>query len=692
MVVGFLPLVLAAGLVAVVVAASLSDRVDAALTRVALAAFGSHVRSHEDANGRQRRLLQAAHVSTTYHSYAARTLLFAAVAGVVGSILGLYLVWGTLLVLGVPAETVRAVLPGPLSAVAVLFGVPDLPPLTLFGLLLASNATLGVAGGLLTYQFRWWLPEYTADARSRQIDESMERTVAFLYALSRSGMAFPDVMRALADHRRVYGAAAEELDVAARDVRLFGTDVLEALERVAHRTPSDQFEEFAQNLVSVLRSGQSLSTFLEDQYERFKEESRAQQRQFLDLLATMAEAYVTVLVAGPLFLITILVIVGLVNGGTLPFLRTFTYLLIPLATFGFVVFVDSLTESIDLSTGDRAPVPGPPGLDRPRRATGDDVEPGRTDGGHSAADQNAARLRAYNRFRGVRRTLKDPVRSLVERPVTLLYVTAPIATLFVMVRLWTLFSAGALSLRTVDDVVVQAVLFLAVTFAVVAEVSRHRVRRIEAAVPDFLDRLASVNEAGATVIESIERVSRSDLGALDEELDRIRRDVAWGSRVETAFERFERRVDAVAITRAVTLVTNAMHASGDLGPVLRIAADQAQAARRLRRERRQELFTYLMVVYLSFFVFLAIVVALSIVFLPSVPTTEQFSGTFGGVLNNLSAADKAAYELVFLHSALVQGVCSGFVAGLMGDGDLAAGAKHATIMLGIAYLVMVIVA
>jgi flagellar protein FlaJ len=210
-------------------------------------------------------------------------------------------------------------------------------------------------------------------------------------------------------------------------------------------------------------------------------------------------------------------------------------------------------------------------------------------------------------------------------------------------------------------------------------------------VPDFLDRLASVNEAGLTVVESLHRVGQTDLGALSPDLRRLRRDIEWGANAETALARFERRVESPMVTRSVTLISNAMRASGDISPVLRIAADEAQGTRRLQQERRQEMVTYLLVIYISFFVFLGIIAALTVSFIPAVEqanvgmgqTNEQLAT---GFLGTLQSVDTAAYTLVFFHTAVLQGVCSGLVAGQLGEGSVKDGVKHATILLLFTYV------
>jgi flagellar protein FlaJ len=216
-------------------------------------------------------------------------------------------------------------------------------------------------------------------------------------------------------------------------------------------------------------------------------------------------------------------------------------------------------------------------------------------------------------------------------------------------------------------------------------------------MPELLERLASLNEAGMTLGEGIERVRGSDLGVLSPEIDRIWRDVAFGANIDDALVRFGRRVRTTSVTRVVTLLTHAHRASGRMGEVLRIAATQARADLRMRRQRRQQMLTYLVVIYISFVVFLVIIFAVNEVLLPSLPeavpspdldgnrlgvNTEQFA--------RLGSIDKAAYSLVFFHTALIQAVAAGFIAGQFGEGSLRDGAKHAAVLLSVAYLAFVL--
>ncbi|WP_418282290.1 type II secretion system F family protein [Halorubrum sp. DTA98] len=678
----YLPLAAAIGLCLLVFGGSVSARIDLLLTRIALSIFGEYVAEHSPRRESQRTRMRAAYLGETHRVYASRTLLDAGVLGVAGSVIGVYAAAALLAALGVGGEAIAAVLPEPLVFLAGLARLTTIDAPQLFVLLVGSSATVGALLAAGFYYARWELLDQRAMARASEIDATLPRTVAFIYALSRSGTAFPQVLSTLADNEDVYGEAATELSVAVRDMNTFGTDSLTALQRTARRTPSEDLADFSENLASVLGSGQSLSGFLSDQYQRYQEEAEAKQQQYLELLSAFAEAYVTALVAGPLFFITILVVIGLVLQDTLPLLRVVVYLGIPLATFGFIVYVDSVTqgvggtESVDYddepATRERFTLP---------------------DGG-TVSDRwidSRERLAAHDRLRTVIEWASSPVETVLRTPHAILVFTGPIALLWVIVSAFPITVGPATRMvAQIDTQIVAATGFVLASYAIVYEIGKHRTRRIERSVPDFLDRLASINEAGTSIVDSVRRVSESDLDALTPELERTWRDVQWGSDVESALRRLEHRVRSPLMSRMVTLVTNAMHASGDLGPVLRIAADEARATQRLQRERKQVMITYLIVIYISFLVFLGIVVALSVSFIPAIEDATISGGTgnvpggIGGITEGVGEISVFGYEQLFFHAAAIQAVCSGLVAGQLGEGSIRDGVKHAVVLLGLA--------
>ena len=677
-----LPLLAAVCLLGVFAAAPYSPRIDSAITRVAFLLLGGR-RIEIDTEREQS--LRAAAIGVPYREYAAKTYIYVAGIGVAGAVAGVYVGAAGLFVASSPGFTFD-----PNATI-------ETPTAVQLGLFLLSGGLLsGVAAGA-THELRWRIPSIRADGRARRIDAGLPRTVAFTYALTRGGMSFPDVLRTLSANERVFGAGAAEVGVAVQNIDLFNVDLVTAVQDLSENTPSERFGTFTENLSSVLQSGGDVSEFLREQYERYRDEAEEQQAEILNLLATTAEVYVTVIVAGMLFLITILLIIGLTAGDTLLLMRVLTYVIIPAANVLFLAYLLDVTRPLR-ATGDEHEHEQEHERDRERPAegltAGHSVE---SDGGYTrpGAAADHGRLFAYRRLRSIRETLASPLSSVIDRPRLLLYVTVPIAVIATAVRLPAVFAGGGVDVRALDDLLVQVTIFLSGTFAIVYEYSQRRLKRLESTVPDLLERLASLNEAGISVVSSFDRVRRGDMGALDAEVDRIWRDVQWGATTEEALSRFEARVRTPSITRVVTLITNAMHASNEIGPVLRIAAEQARSDLQLRRQRRQEMFTYLVVVYVSFLVFLVVIGALEYVLIPSLPDVGSVGGAAGGVgagpLGGFESSDRDAYRLVFLHTALVQSLLSGLAAGVMGSGSIKAGMKHAAVMLSISYVVLTFV-
>ncbi|ERH10151.1 MAG: Flp pilus assembly protein TadC [halophilic archaeon J07HX64] len=675
----------------------LSPRVDTALSRIAMTLFQRFVSASSE---RQRRV-EAAFLTTTYRNYAAKTMLFAVMAFIFSAILGVYILTVVLAFLE-PIVAVLSQLPvaAPLG-LSLDFSLSLSAQVTLILLIVGSALLFGSIGAAISYWVRWWLPSSAVDVRKRNINEGLTRATAFMYALSRGGMEFPQILRTFTTYQGIYGETSREMSVAVREIDMFGRDIITALRRMSSRTPSEQFKTFSENLTSVLQSGGNLSQFLEEQFERFRKESEERQEDLLELLATIAEGYVTVLVAGMLFFITILLIFGLTISNTLTLLQLIIYAVIPLGNAVFALLVQQQLDQFGISgVGTDS---GVEALRQRSLATpasvlpGTDSESTRPDGGYTGRDRENSRMLAlHDRLYRVKNALRNPIEIVFWNPTKLLWVTVPIGLLMFLLRAPAVFAADGISIRILDDLLVQSVLFVILTYAIVRFFYKRHITRIEKATPEFLERLASLNEAGMSIVQAVDRVRGTDIGVLSPEVDRIWRDLQYGSTVDDAFVRFGRRVRTTAIARVVTLLTNAMRASGNMGPVIRIAAEQHRAELSLRRQRRQEMFTYLIVIYIAFLVFIVIIVSINEMLVPNIPESSPIdSGELealgaGGAFGDFGGVNQASYTLVFFHASLIQAICAGFVAGQLGEGSLRDGAKHAAVMLAMAYFVFIL--
>lgn len=695
----YAPLVVALVLLGIPIAVRTSPRVRSLFTSVALFAFGAYVTRATPRQKQRRSLLLSARAGVTYRVYAARTLLYATTAAFGGSLLGIYAIVFGLEILALPEEVLLGVLPDQLTFLAESLSLPALSPFELFVIFVLSSATFGTVSGLFVYLHRWTRPKRIADLRETMIDESLPRTVAFMFALSRSGMSHRTLVRILARNSAYFGEAAEEFVISLRYMELTNADFLTATRRLARTTPSSKFANFTEDLTDVLRTGRKMSDYFREEYEQYQLEKESRQQRILEQLSALAEAYVALLVAGPLFLITILVVIGLLTGGTLDLLRVIVYLAVPLLSVGFIYYLSGLTAGLGIDVDiDSFDIDSETTPEQSRGTDGDDLEVA-TDGG--VGDEldaiNRHRLAAYNRVESLRRRLTAPVQTAVRDPVSVLYVSAPLAALWILGGAAFLFLNDAFVLHRIDDVVIQASLILIAPFAVAEYFHDKRLDRIERALPDFIDRLADRTEAGVSFSRSIRGLDPQAVPGLEPEIRELSADIGWGGRTSEALKRFAKRTESVFAVRAVILIIHAVQASNNVSPVLRIAANEAQLDRRLAIQRREELLIYTLIIYIAFVIFVGIAAVLVTVFIPSIPPAEAFAGspndelpTTGLGLGFGADVDRDAYALLLFHSTIIQGAVAGFVAGKMSEGSVRAGAKHATVMITAAYLVMLL--
>ena len=619
--------------------------------------------------------LAAIHATAPPALVAARTVLYSLLTGLASGVATLL---GVVLLFRSEPAVVRPLLSR--------LGVVAFPPGLSLVVAVGGGLIVAIAVAVAVYRLRWLLIERRAAARSQRINRTLPRAVAFMYALARSGMPLPAVLRTLATHEAIYGETAVALGVTVREIDRFGVDVITALESTSDRTPSAELAEFTADLAAVVEGGQPIDDYLRQQHERYREAAADNQQGFLDRLATAAEGYVTCLVVGPLFVITTLTIVGLVVTETVSVLRVITFGLLPIGTVGFLIVIDRLLADR------RAPAaatdkrhshqraPEPPGWDSQPTATPSDQTWGR----------QQSMLRITDHLSGCRRWLRRPLATLAANPWLTLLVTVPLGLWWLVAVTGLPRSPATMATRPLSIVMI----LICGGYAAAYEIGAARQRRLTAAVPVFLDRLAGVNEAGLSVVDGLEQVTDGELGALSEPLTRTRRDVRWGADVTSALRRLARRVRSPAVTGAIALVTNALRASNRIGPVATIAAAELRAAQRLARRRRRAMATYCVVIYVAFLVFLGIIAALSVSFIPAIATADvatgglspSVAGTGVGSVGRVTASVDP-YETLLAQVTTVQAICSGLVAGHLGEGEIRAGVKHVAVLLVLAQLV-----
>ncbi len=190
-------------------------------------------------------------------------------------------------------------------------------------------------------------PSALAKKRGRKIDKKISGAMSFVSAMASADVPVDVIFKELSK-QQVYGEVAREAEWITRDTELLGMDILTAIRRAAQRSPSPKFQDFLQGVVTTSTSGGQLKPYFLMKAEQFEKEDRLEMRKKMETLGMLAESFVTVVVAFPLFLVVIMAIMALISKSGTDFIMTLLYvvvgLMIPMCQFGFVFVIWNMEQ------------------------------------------------------------------------------------------------------------------------------------------------------------------------------------------------------------------------------------------------------------------------------------------------------------------------------------------------------------
>jgi archaeal flagellar protein FlaJ len=229
-------------------------------------------------------------------------------------------------------------------SVGVLFFIGGNP---LFALLV--GVALPVLGPVGTFYGMQSTPGSTAKTRGRKIDQKISPAMSFVSAMASADVNVDQIFKELGK-QKIYGEVAEEAAWITRDTELLGVDILTAIRNGAQRSPSKRFQDFLQGVVTTATSGGQLKPYFLLKAEQYEQENKLAQLQRVETMGLLAETFVTVVVAFPLFLVIIIAIFAVIGGGgtfMIDVLWGIVGAMIPLSQFGFIFFMYTLAQEMN---------------------------------------------------------------------------------------------------------------------------------------------------------------------------------------------------------------------------------------------------------------------------------------------------------------------------------------------------------
>jgi flagellar protein FlaJ len=293
--------------------------------------LGARMKGKREEYAQLRNDLISARFKTPFEVYLSTAFVISIVVGLVFAVIIGALSW----ILELPKLIqYKGAVPGPLLMLSEYTLIIGSVFITIFSLL--------VFGGI-TYAIFIVYPGVEAGNRRRNIDASLPYAINYITSMSTAGITPAEVFRLLGDSP-IYGESAVEARYIAREIDIFGRDLIDALRLVSASTPCKRMKEFLQGAMASISSGGNLTEYFRTKADQYALENRQTQKQFLDMLALISESYVTAMVAGTLFLIILQSIMSVLSGDNNPlFLYAIIYIMIPLGSAAFVIMISSMT-------------------------------------------------------------------------------------------------------------------------------------------------------------------------------------------------------------------------------------------------------------------------------------------------------------------------------------------------------------
>jgi len=221
-----------------------------------------------------------------------------------------------------------------------------------FKILPLPAITFGIGGSLFAFAFSiigfYVYPIYRADKLKRELEDELPFTTGYMAILTSAGVSPERIFYSLSSLSVPLTVSLEAKNIV-RDVNLFGSDIISALEETSKRTPSERFREMLEGFISTIHSGSNLAAYLREKSKQYMRLKRISLRKFSDTLSMLSEFYVALLITGPLLLVIMLAIMAMLGGGSLGalgpdlLLSILTYIGIPLGSIMFLIILDAIS-------------------------------------------------------------------------------------------------------------------------------------------------------------------------------------------------------------------------------------------------------------------------------------------------------------------------------------------------------------
>lgn len=268
-------------------------------------------------------------------------------------------------------------------------------------------------------------------------------------------------------------------------------------------------------------------------------------------------------------------------------------------------------------------------------------------------------------------------------------VSVVLVAVFSFVLVLNAIGAAPIPLEPIDWAMIASMSFLG-PFGFYVSYKQHEIKAIERRLPDFLRDVAEAGRFGMTLSDAIVVSASGQYGKLTPEIEKMAAQIDWGVPANQALRLFSNRVDTPLVNRVVAIIIKANDAGGNVADVLTMVSNDTKEVHLSEDEQRIAMTSYLAVIYISFAVFIVVIIILNTQFLSQMKKAgaqlqggdtegmDAQSGGMGGA--QIQTQNIPTIKYIFTLAVFAHGIGDGLVAGVLQGGKIAEGMRHSFIL------------
>jgi flagellar protein FlaJ len=466
------------------------------------------------------------------------------------------------------------------------------------------------------------MPKSKASDRASGIEREMPFAAAYISVMASGGIAPYSSFKRLSEVELMPAMRNEAREII-KDVEVFGKDPLSALESAAKKNPLDIFRDFLGGYSSTVIIGGDIGHFLERKAEEIFKTRAMRVKAAAERLGMLLETFIIVMVMMSLcfyILFAVNEIQATAATSMMSGIILYTYLFTPLLSMMFIWMAHNMQPKTPIT----------------------DMYP----------------YKIYG--------ICGVVAVILFLVLTDFMGYVPIPLL-----------AG---ISTIIDLPIAISIALCVATAPAAMVYIKRNKRttgMEQGVASFLRDLTEVRKTGLSPEKCIESLSNRDYGVFTKELRKISSEISWGVPLKKVIMDFLSRTKSWMTQIVMFLLVETIDVGGGTIAMIESLARFNNLTQEVEKEKKMSVRPYVMMPYLA-----SILLVATTIMMLSFTTGNIVPTSLPG--QSATPKDTGPIKLIFMTSVVFHSYLIGIVAGKISEESVAAGFKHATILVIIA--------